>query len=254
MRRLARATRPLRIAHGQSWGARPAPTIAFFRSQCERAQAQASSSRRAVQLEMPLLLLFSGIVASSVSRAAAQRSPSEASGKELAEGELAGAHTLDDLYEVGDVLGHGHYAVVRRGKHRVSGKAVAIKVIPKTRTDISTIRREIEILKKVGSHQNIVNLLEVFETGSDWFLVMELVTGGELFERLVHHGPYSEKEASSLMRQVGAALVSVLPRSASLSRGSSCSTCPPHGAVAVLHTATDRRGDRMAPFSGRLPS
>ena len=62
------------------------------------------------------------------------------------------------------------------------------------------------ILKKVGEHRNIVALRDVFETQDEWFLVMELVTGGELFERLVRQGPYSEKEASRLMRQMAEAI------------------------------------------------
>ena len=49
-------------------------------------------------------------------------------------------------------------------------------------------------------------LRDVFESEDGWYLVLELVTGGELFERLVHQGAYSEKEASSLFRQIGEAI------------------------------------------------
>jgi serine/threonine protein kinase len=81
---------------------------------------------------------------------------------------------LEDVYDVGEVIGHGHFATVRKGVHRHSGEQVAIKAIQKTRTDSSTIRREIEILRRVGTHKNIVNLLDVFETENEWFLVMEV--------------------------------------------------------------------------------
>jgi len=104
---------------------------------------------------------------------------------------------------VGATLGHGHFATVYRGVHRESGEQVAIKAIAKSRTDVSAIRREVAILQKVGSHRNVVALRDVFETEDEWYLVMELVTGGELFERLVKQGPYSEKEASRLMQQIG---------------------------------------------------
>ena len=117
-----------------------------------------------------------------------------------------GSETLTDLYEVGEVLGHGHFAVVNRGVNKETGEAVAIKAIEKGRTDVSAIRREVAILQKVGSHPNIVALRDVFETEDRWYLVMELVTGGELFERLVKRGPYSEKEASRLMRQMAEAI------------------------------------------------
>ena len=114
--------------------------------------------------------------------------------------------TLHECYELGDELGRGHFAVVHRGVHRATGAAVAIKAIEKTRSDSDAIRREIEILRRVGSHRNIVELKDVFETDTNWYLVMELVTGGELFERLVRHGPYSEAEASALTKQMGAAI------------------------------------------------
>jgi len=167
---------------------------------------------------MPLILLFSGVVASSITRmASSQRRPSDQPGTSSDDGAAAAAAaaaaeeeqtpaTLEEVYEVGEVLGHGHFATVRRATHRESGEAVAVKAIQKTRTDSSAIRREIEILRRVGSHKNIVNLLDVFETETEWHLVMELVTGGELFEKLVQHGPYSEKEASVLMKQIGEAI------------------------------------------------
>jgi len=163
------------------------------------------------RVELPLLVLLSGVVASSVTRmSAAQRraadpvcaTPEEASAAEEPAIELP----LQMLYEVGEVIGRGHFATVHRAKHRVTGEEVAIKAIQKTKSDSSAIRREIEILRQVGSHKNIVNLLDVFETETEWFLVMELVTGGELFERLVRQGPYSEKEASRLMKQIGEAI------------------------------------------------
>ena len=162
-------------------------------------------------LEGPLLLLFSGVVATTIVRSTGQRGKSDAaaaifaiSEEELsAEPEEAEAGgTLEDSYEVGDVIGSGHFATVRRGVHRKSGEAVAVKAIAKSRTEVSAIRREVAILRKVGSHKNIVALRDVYETENEWFLVMELVTGGELFERLVKQGPYSEKEASRLMRQI----------------------------------------------------
>jgi len=51
-------------------------------------------------------------------------------------------------------------------------------------------------------HANIVALLEVFEDKTKVFLVMDLVTGGELFDRIVEKGSYSEKDAADLIKQV----------------------------------------------------
>ncbi|GBO34459.1 Calcium/calmodulin-dependent protein kinase type 1, partial [Araneus ventricosus] len=51
-------------------------------------------------------------------------------------------------------------------------------------------------------HPNIVQLVETFEDKNKVYLVMELVTGGELFDRIVEKGSYTEKDASHLIRQI----------------------------------------------------
>ncbi|KAL0128374.1 hypothetical protein PUN28_003576 [Cardiocondyla obscurior] len=56
--------------------------------------------------------------------------------------------------------------------------------------------------KRWLTHPNIVQLLETFEDKHKVYLVMELVTGGELFDRIVEKGSYTEKDASGLIRQV----------------------------------------------------
>ena len=52
------------------------------------------------------------------------------------------------------------------------------------------------------SHPNIIRLYDVFESASDLFIVMECCSGGELFDRIKEQGSYSEKDASSVMRQM----------------------------------------------------
>ena len=198
-RRLHRATRRLFA----SWPSRLAQQF----TQAPR------SSWVTHRLEAPLLLLASaGIVATAVRAGALQQRASASSSEPAAESSEAISEPesselgLHDVYEVLEVLGHGHFATVSRGVHKETGEAVAIKAIEKGRADASAIRREVAILQKVGSHPNIVALRDVFETEDYWYLVMELVTGGELFERLVKKGPYSEKEASRLMSQMAEAI------------------------------------------------
>ena len=60
---------------------------------------------------------------------------------------------------------------------------------------------EISVLRRL-IHPNIVQLVETFEDKSTVYLVMELVTGGELFDRIVEKGSYTEKDAADLIRQV----------------------------------------------------
>jgi len=76
---------------------------------------------------------------------------------------------------------------------------LAVKIIDKSKVeDMGDIEREIEIMGKVN-HPNIIKLFEVCNEAKKMNLVMELVTGGELFDRIVARGNYSEKDASKVM-------------------------------------------------------
>ena len=62
------------------------------------------------------------------------------------------------------------------------------------------------MLRAVGRHRHIVSLIESFELASAWGVVLDLVSGGEVFERICEKGAYSEKDAAALVRQVARAL------------------------------------------------
>ncbi|ETV86994.1 CAMK/CDPK protein kinase [Aphanomyces astaci] len=113
---------------------------------------------------------------------------------------------IGDVFAVYNVekkeLGHGHYGTVRIGTHKVSGAKVAIKTIPKVKVSRpETLRREIEILRTVD-HPNIIKLFEVFEDTRHLHLVTELCTGGELFDRIIARGHYTEADAAKLVRKI----------------------------------------------------
>ncbi|CAN0229048.1 unnamed protein product [Scytosiphon promiscuus] len=57
-----------------------------------------------------------------------------------------------------------------------------------------------------GGHENIAQVLDVFEDPTYYFFALELVSGGEMFEHLTRNGPYSEATAASFMRELAAAL------------------------------------------------
>lgn len=115
---------------------------------------------------------------------------------------------IENSYEVNPnaVLGRGHYAVVNLGICRQTGKHVAVKRIQISKSRIEALQREVQVLKKVGHHPNIVTLYDIFVTNTELQLVMELLRGGELFDRMVEKGPYSEREASHHIRKIGMAL------------------------------------------------
>jgi len=111
---------------------------------------------------------------------------------------------LEDEYEVGSELGRGGFAVVYAGKSKKTDESVAIKVIEKNCVDVSELQslvREIDIMKKVD-HPNVLKLIDIFESDTRVTLVTELVTGGELFYKIVERGSYSEADAAGIVRQL----------------------------------------------------
>jgi serine/threonine protein kinase len=102
-------------------------------------------------------------------------------------------------------LGSGNFAVVKKAtktdKNKKEGipHEVAIKIIDKSKVeDMGDIEREIEIMNMI-EHKNVVNLYELYDEPKKMNLVMELVTGGELFDRIVSKGSYSEKDAAEVI-------------------------------------------------------
>eukprot|EP01133_Synstelium_polycarpum_P006816 gene6816-7921_t len=111
---------------------------------------------------------------------------------------------VEDFYVVGKELGRGAFSVVREGTKKNTSEKVALKYIEKKfvkKKHIEQLRREIDIMKKV-SHPNVLALKEIFESDSHLTLVMELVTGGELFYKIVERGSFTEKDARNVVRQV----------------------------------------------------
>lgn len=253
---------------------------------------------------------------------------------------------LEDVYDMGEVLGRGHFAVVNKGRHRVTGEHVAIKTIKKGSTNVRRrlsrgpesglrhraplprpveptvwaaamplpgklhgsckpgdgrangfappprrrwrlqVRSEVEILRRVGSHPNIVALKDVFETEQEWLIVMELVTGGELFERLVHTPVQSQQRLSPQPQRAPPPSLRAAPNGGSEGADRATASPPrrcgglgacrglrspgtserrprgpgPAGAAGrvlreggVGADAADRHGDRLPALAGRVP-
>jgi len=116
---------------------------------------------------------------------------------------------VQKYYDIKEKLGTGSFAVVKRATRKSDGKEFAIKVIKKSKLnaeELAVVHDEVEIMHKV-SHPNCVDLIEIFETSKKLYMVLELLTGGELFDRIVKKGNYSEKEASDVIRSVTSALL-----------------------------------------------
>ncbi|XP_013910138.1 PREDICTED: calcium/calmodulin-dependent protein kinase type 1G [Thamnophis sirtalis] len=101
-----------------------------------------------------------------------------------------------------EALGSGAFSEVFLVKHRITGKLFALKCIKKSPvTQESNLENEIAVLKKI-KHDNIVTLEDIYESTTHYYLVMQLVSGGELFDRILERGVYTEKDASIVIQQV----------------------------------------------------
>jgi len=115
---------------------------------------------------------------------------------------------LEDYYTLGDEIGKGGFSIVYQATKKKDGKEFAVKCIKKEMVegeDIKLLRREVQIMKKLD-HPNILKLFEVYEDDKQFFLVMELVKGKELFDKIVERGMYSERDASNIIYQVVSAV------------------------------------------------
>lgn len=117
---------------------------------------------------------------------------------------------IENHYTLGRRLGEsGQFGYAVLATNKKTGENRAVKVISKSRFSRSAdrsyhfqqLRAEIEVMKKM-EHPNLIRMYEVFESETTLFIVMELCTGGELFDRIKARGSYSEKDAALVLRQM----------------------------------------------------
>ncbi|XP_030953961.1 CBL-interacting serine/threonine-protein kinase 3-like isoform X2 [Quercus lobata] len=108
-------------------------------------------------------------------------------------------------YEVGRTIGEGTFAKVKFARNSETGEPVALKILDKEKVlkhkMAEQIRREIATMKLI-KHPNVVRLYEVMGSKTKIFIVMEFVTGGELFDKIVNHGRMREDEARRYFQQL----------------------------------------------------
>jgi calcium-dependent protein kinase len=110
--------------------------------------------------------------------------------------------TIVDHYEVtGKKLGEGSFGSVCKAVNRTTGQARAVKSIPKANMDNSELQVEMEVMQKLD-HPHILRLYEVFSDFFTVYLVMEICTGGPLFDRIVEERNFNERQAAVVMQQI----------------------------------------------------
>ncbi|XP_031108807.1 calcium-dependent protein kinase SK5-like [Ipomoea triloba] len=114
--------------------------------------------------------------------------------------------TLQHLYTMGKKLGQGQFGTTYQCTENASGNLYACKSIPKKKLfckeDYEDVWREIQIMHHLSEHPNVVRIKGTYEDALYVHIVMELCAGGELFDRIVEKGQYSEREAAKLIKTI----------------------------------------------------
>eukprot|EP00891_Asterochloris_glomerata_P004636 jgi/Astpho2/4636/Aster-00208 len=103
-----------------------------------------------------------------------------------------------DVYHTNRAVGHGAFAKVVECRHKETGKSFACKIIPRKATKKNqrqAVIKEMAIMLLIGMHPNTVYFQDAYEDEHEFHLVMELCSGGELFDQIKH---MSEKEAAEI--------------------------------------------------------
>ncbi|KAK1281898.1 CBL-interacting protein kinase 23 [Acorus calamus] len=116
-----------------------------------------------------------------------------------------GGRTRVGKYELGRTLGEGTFAKVKFARNVETGDSVAIKILDKDKVlrhkMIGQIKREISTMKLIR-HPNVIRMYEVMASKTKIYIVLEFVTGGELFDKIASHGRLKEDEARRFFQQL----------------------------------------------------
>ncbi|XP_039021974.1 calcium-dependent protein kinase 1-like [Hibiscus syriacus] len=109
-----------------------------------------------------------------------------------------------EYYSLGRKLGQGQFGTTFLCVEKSTGKEYACKSIAKrkllTDEDVEDVRREIQIMHHLAGHPNVISIKGAYEDAVAVHVVMELCAGGELFDRIIQRGHYTERKAAELTR------------------------------------------------------
>ncbi|KAL8129449.1 hypothetical protein V2J09_018604 [Rumex salicifolius] len=113
---------------------------------------------------------------------------------------------IKEMYILGRKLGQGQFGTTFLCVDKATGKELACKSIAKrklvTEEDVEDVRREIQIMHHLAGHPNVIQIVGAYEDAMAVHLVMELCAGGELFDRIIRRGHYTERKAAKLARTI----------------------------------------------------
>lgn len=118
------------------------------------------------------------------------------------------AGDFKSVYTLGKVLGKGNFSVVRQATHKTDGNTVAVKCIDPAsldKADQEALVIEIDVLKNLDC-PNIIKLHDVYLEKKMYYIVTEIMQGGELFDRIISKEFYSEADAQKVVQTLASAI------------------------------------------------
>lgn len=114
---------------------------------------------------------------------------------------------IGELYDIKQQVGEGSFGRTYVAVDKKTGREVALKILPKQMIScadsIEDVDREVEIMKQLNGHENVISFHQAFEDKKAVFISMELCRGGELFDAVQESkGNYTEREAADIIRQI----------------------------------------------------
>lgn len=117
-----------------------------------------------------------------------------------------GGRDVSKEYSLGRVLGKGAFGTTVEAKRLEDGRVFACKTLSKKRIntieEVEDVVREVQIMHHLVDHPNVVHLMDVYEDRDFVHMVMEICRGGELFDRIVEMGKYTERDAAAAVRTI----------------------------------------------------
>ncbi|XP_061684395.1 calcium/calmodulin-dependent protein kinase IGb [Syngnathoides biaculeatus] len=108
---------------------------------------------------------------------------------------------IREIFDFIEELGSGAFSEVFMVREKKTGRTFAMKCIKKKQCIDTNLENEIAVLTRI-QHENVVGMEDFYESQTHFYLIMQLVSGGELFDRILERGVYSEMDASRVIQQV----------------------------------------------------
>mmetsp|Transcript_12284 Transcript_12284/g.15664 ORF Transcript_12284/g.15664 Transcript_12284/m.15664 type:complete len:151 (-) Transcript_12284:293-745(-) len=123
---------------------------------------------------------------------------------------LKDAGDISSKYQVGRVLGKGSFGEVREVQNTQTGVTCAMKIVSKAHIGkhqvlVDLMEQELDVLQKTD-HPHIVRVFELLQDDVNFYIVTELVTGGELYDHIIKVKRLKERQAADVIRQLLLAL------------------------------------------------